>query len=87
MWDQLLKWGAQEALAALKAEAAPLEQFLNPYIADGEGAIQAAAAKFNPILGSVVAAAIADLGPDVPKFEGDAVAWLEAVLTAWIAKL
>lgn len=87
MWDNILKWGAEQALAALKAESGALEGFVNQYAPQGEAEIEALAAKFNPILGAVVTAAVQALGAEVPKYEGDAVAWLEAVLTAWIAKL
>jgi hypothetical protein len=83
----MLKAMIAGALAVVKADAAGAEAFLAPFLAQGEAAVEAAAAKFNPIVGMLVTAAIAALGPDAPKLEGDAVAWIEALLTAWEAKV
>jgi hypothetical protein len=78
---------ATAVLAYVKANAVALEAELQPFVQAGETSIKALAAKVSPILGELVTVAVNYLGPDLPKYEGSAVAWIEATLAAFIAKV
>jgi len=79
--------GAEIALEYVEANATELEKELDPYIKQGEEDVLAAAEKVSPLLGAAVKIAINYLASDVPKYEGDAVKWIEATLSAFIAKV
>lgn len=71
----------------VKTHSAEIEKELAPYVAAGEKDIVALADKVNPILGAAVAIAVKYLGKDLPAYESDAVAWIEATLQAFITKV
>jgi hypothetical protein len=78
--------GAKFVLSYIQANKDKFEQELAPFVKDGEVEIVALAKKVNPWVALAVEAAVKYLGPNVPKYEGDAVAWIEAALEAFIAK-
>lgn len=85
---QKLEAGAASTLLALvKNDATALEAERAPLVTAGETDVVALANKVSPVLGAIVQSAVNALGSDVPKFEGNAVAWIEAVLEAFIAKV
>jgi hypothetical protein len=85
--NQFEVWVLTMALGFIKKDAEGIEDKLQPFIKQGETDIVALASKVSPFLGLVVQEAVAALGPEVPKYEGSAVAWLEATIQAWITKL
>ncbi len=82
-WIAIVKFGITE----LQDDSANLEKDLQPYIQDGENAVVAALTKINPELGAFVQAALSSLAGEIPKYEGDAVAWIVAVLQAYVKQL
>ncbi|HEY1882933.1 MAG TPA: hypothetical protein VGG51_07830 [Candidatus Cybelea sp.] len=87
LWTQIEIYVLTLGISWLQGNAQQIEKDLAPYIQDGENAIIAAVSKLSPSLGALLQAALTALGPDLPKFEGDAVAWLVAVAQAYLKKL
>lgn len=84
--QEILVWAANGVLDYVTKHADSLKTKLDGFVKEGETSLQDVANKMSPIVGAVVAEVVAVLGPDVPKYEGDAVAWVEAALKAFIAK-
>jgi len=84
-YDQIEVEIAQAAVDFIKADATQLEKDLEPYVKSGEQSVINAAKKVSPLLGMAVEYAVNYLGKDLPKYEGDAVAWIEATIEAFIA--
>ena len=87
LWKQIEVYILTFGVEWLQGNAQQIEADLAPYISGGEAAIVAAVGKFSPAFGALLQAALDSLGAELPKYEGDAVAWLIALGQAYIKKL
>jgi len=80
--------GAELVLGYVTNNATQIEADLQPYVKEGENDLVALAEKLNnPFVTEAAKLAVKYLGENLPKYEGSAVGWIEAALTALIAKL
>jgi hypothetical protein len=87
LWVQIQIYILTFGISWLQGNAQQIEADLAPYINDGEAALVAAVNKLSPMFGALLQAALNELGPEIPKLEGDGVAWLIALAQAYLKKL